>query len=563
MTSTDSSISDVEKLPKMITLPRRIALLILLCLVLLPGINHGIWRPDEPRVAGICAEMARTGDYCVPHLNGRPFLEKPPLYFACGALAGRLFGADKDVPYRVVSILFAVLTLILTFLIASKRDGPVTGILAACILASSWQFFHIARWIQVDIALVFGVTLAMYAYLKLVDKNKLMDSVILGLALGIAFMAKGLVGPVIVAAAVCTDLIRTKDISLILQSRPFPILLFMLVPVLPWLCGLYIRGGWPFVREVIVVNNIMRFLGTSEAVALGHQHGILYYFNHFPRDFLPWTFMFIPALVYSIRNFRDDRFISWFIGPFVLLCLASTKRGVYLVPLYPAAACMIAQWLSRGSLKRWEANLQNLTWIIAILGSALPLAGIFLGRPVLGIIMAFISLGFAICALKNKLLKEAKGLALVLVMCVALSSSMTIYFSYMKPKEDYLGFTRQVLEQAGTRQISILGSEEIFEGVLPLLSGRNFPVVDNPADINEPGLYVWADRHNKVLKQLKKAGRINVILEKDIGNKQARLAQIIPEIKSSCFPDGSTEKINETKYLMSGKRVAFGGKPYY
>lgn len=51
----------------------------------LPGFRHGLWRPDELRVAGICAEMARSHDFCVSHLNGRPFLEKPPLYFALGA----------------------------------------------------------------------------------------------------------------------------------------------------------------------------------------------------------------------------------------------------------------------------------------------------------------------------------------------------------------------------------------------------------------------------------------------------------------------------------------------
>ena len=91
--------------------------IISLCFFLIPGFNHGLWRPDEPRVAGTCAEMARTGDYIVPHLNGRPFLEKPPLYYAMGAVAGSILGDDKDYPYRVVSLLFghaSILTSMLT-----------------------------------------------------------------------------------------------------------------------------------------------------------------------------------------------------------------------------------------------------------------------------------------------------------------------------------------------------------------------------------------------------------------------------------------------------------------
>ena len=139
-----------------------IALAVLL-FFLLPGINHGVWRPDEPRVAGTCAQMARTGDYVVPQVNGTPFLEKPPLYYALGALSGSLLGVDWDVPYRLVSLLFALLTILVTCAMAVRKDGPVTGLAAGGILASSWGFLMLARWLQVAMVLVFGVTLAITA----------------------------------------------------------------------------------------------------------------------------------------------------------------------------------------------------------------------------------------------------------------------------------------------------------------------------------------------------------------------------------------------------------------
>ena len=95
--------------------------IVVLLFFLVPGINHGLWSPDEPRVAGTCAEMARTRDFVVPHLNGKPFLEKPPLYYAAGAVAGSLLGEDKDVPYRLVSLLISALTIIITFLMGTKE----------------------------------------------------------------------------------------------------------------------------------------------------------------------------------------------------------------------------------------------------------------------------------------------------------------------------------------------------------------------------------------------------------------------------------------------------------
>jgi hypothetical protein len=70
-------------------------------------------------------------------------------------------------------------------------------------------------------------------------------------------------------------------------------------------------GGWPFIREVILVNYIMRFTGSTEGAILGHQHGILYYGDALPMNMLPWTFLGIPAFVASMRSFRHDPYLSW------------------------------------------------------------------------------------------------------------------------------------------------------------------------------------------------------------------------------------------------------------
>ena len=117
----------------------------ILFLTLLPGIQHGLWRPDEPQVAGVCAEMAYQKDFVVPRLNGQPFLEKPPLYYALGAALGTVFGEDHDLSYRFVSIFFACLTLFITFRMVSMRSGIMSGLLASGVLASAWGFFRLAR----------------------------------------------------------------------------------------------------------------------------------------------------------------------------------------------------------------------------------------------------------------------------------------------------------------------------------------------------------------------------------------------------------------------------------
>ena len=100
---------------------------VVIAVTLLPGFNHGIWKPDEPLVAGISAEMARTKDFVVPRLNGEPFLEKPPLYYAVGALSGMVFGPENEGSYRMVSVMFGLLTLLTTFAIVRRRSVRTKG----------------------------------------------------------------------------------------------------------------------------------------------------------------------------------------------------------------------------------------------------------------------------------------------------------------------------------------------------------------------------------------------------------------------------------------------------
>ena len=41
----------------------------------------GLVGPDEPRYAWIARDMQETGDYITPRLYGKPWFEKPPLYY--------------------------------------------------------------------------------------------------------------------------------------------------------------------------------------------------------------------------------------------------------------------------------------------------------------------------------------------------------------------------------------------------------------------------------------------------------------------------------------------------
>jgi hypothetical protein len=164
----------------------------ILFLTLFPWIQHGLWRPDEPQVAGVCAEMAYQKDFVVPRLNGQPFLEKPPLYYALGAISGAIFGKN-DEPFLPPCLLLIRLPRPLHHVpygLHEERHHERT--LGSRCPREFVGFFRLARWIQVDMALVFSVTLSMYAYMRLSEKSRRRYAMLMGLGVGLSFMANNL-----------------------------------------------------------------------------------------------------------------------------------------------------------------------------------------------------------------------------------------------------------------------------------------------------------------------------------------------------------------------------------
>src|SRR5204863_5575085 len=51
--------------------------------------------PDEGLYATIAQEILNRRDWLIPHINGLPYLEKPPLYFWLTALTFWVFGPSE------------------------------------------------------------------------------------------------------------------------------------------------------------------------------------------------------------------------------------------------------------------------------------------------------------------------------------------------------------------------------------------------------------------------------------------------------------------------------------
>lgn len=342
-----------------------------------------LFNPDEPREAEMAREMLVSGDHVVPHLNGEPFLEKPPLFYWGVVTAYRLLGGPGETAARLVPALAGLLTVLLTYRMARDLLGARAALVAALVLLTAFQFFWIARRCLIDMPLTLAVLLVCFGFHRVATtapEERTVGALVVGaVGLAAALLLKGIVGAAIPGLAVVAWLLLRRDLRPLLGRGLVLAVVVAFVPVALWVLRLHEALGADAVREFVVVNNVMRFTGGA---AKGHDQPFWYYLPIVLGDFVPWAVLLPAALVAAFRRalgraaaaadaaaerevLRD--LLAWFLLPVVVLSIASTKRGLYMLPVYPAAAMLIAWWLCRATPRRgwlW------LLWCAAALGAA-------------------------------------------------------------------------------------------------------------------------------------------------------------------------------------------------
>ena len=117
-------------------------------------------KSDEGRYAEISREMAVSGDWVTPRLNGIKYFEKPPLHYWAGAAAFTLFG-EHEWAARLWSALTGLLGIALAWYVGRRLFGPAAGLYAAVALASSLMYVVVGHLNTLDM----GLTLFLFAVL--------------------------------------------------------------------------------------------------------------------------------------------------------------------------------------------------------------------------------------------------------------------------------------------------------------------------------------------------------------------------------------------------------------
>ena len=127
------------------------------------------WAPDEPRYAQVAQEMLHDGHWWYPHVNARPYPDKPPLYFWLAAAAGLPSGRVSEAAARVPSALAHLLLVALTFWLGRRLFGVEGAAISALALTTLWMEAWMARRACLDVLLSLCACAAIAAMLKAGD----------------------------------------------------------------------------------------------------------------------------------------------------------------------------------------------------------------------------------------------------------------------------------------------------------------------------------------------------------------------------------------------------------
>ncbi|MBX3027732.1 glycosyltransferase family 39 protein [bacterium] len=338
----------------------------------------------EPREAVVVQDLVAHDRWILPRRNGVDLPRKPPLFYWLGGATSRALGVVDERSVRLPSTVQSGLAALLVSGAAATTVGPIAGAAAGLILLSSFEWLRAATAARVDMTLTFGLTMAFVGLLLFERRQRALWLGLFYVGAAWATLAKGIPGLAIPALQVALLCARDRSLQPLRRLQPLRGLLFVLLVAGAWYAAATAQAGRAFLA-IVASENLVRIVGAKTA-SLGHAHGFGYLVGVLLLGLLPWT-LFLPSTAVALWRERagihrgDPRAFAllWAAAVFLPFAVASSKRGVYLLPLYPAVALLIGWWAQRV----WRGGtagaptrplLAAALWALAILCAVLAIA---------------------------------------------------------------------------------------------------------------------------------------------------------------------------------------------
>ncbi|MBP2632411.1 MAG: hypothetical protein H6Q70_3039 [Firmicutes bacterium] len=281
------------------------------------------------------------------------------MYFWLVVVAFKVFGVSEFAA-RLPSAFFGVICVVGVYLEVTKLLNERTGFISGLVLATSLEYFYLAKATVTDITLTLFLTGALLSYLR-------RQYYLFYVFSALATLTKGpidLLFPVAIVFIWMTIVHRFSELKY--MKIPQGIFIWSLV-TLPWYGVMYCIHGADFLEGFIGINNITRFI-TAEHAKTSEWY---FFMPILILGFFPWTALIFQAIKESlkIKGSSDHSMLVflniWAMFIFVFFSISNTKLVTYILPVYPPLAILVGWYLNH----HWEDyrfSGQGLIWPVLL-----------------------------------------------------------------------------------------------------------------------------------------------------------------------------------------------------
>jgi hypothetical protein len=311
-----------------------------------------------------------------------------------------------------------------------------------------------------------------------------------------------------------------------------------------WYVAAALKGGMPFVHKQILAENVFRFVHDA-AFREGHAHSFYYMEGALLMGFMPWTPLLLIVFVQASRRPRqiDSRLaylMVWFSVVLIFYNLPQSKRGIYLLALYPALAALLAIYVEAaarvldvsGRSIRWLAHAAAVIFVVAGVDGLLGLGMLAFAQHALELLLRslliadydfvpqlvlavaarpFVAMGLGVALIAVGILsthgqQTAERLCMTIIggtTCLALIANLFVVPAManaltLKP------FTQEAMNMVGTHTIGYMGA---LNYDVAYYAERNLPVVSIWSGPRPDYLIAWREEFMRLPPEVRQQFR--------------------------------------------------------
>jgi len=306
-----------------------------------------ITDPVESNYTQTAVEMLQSGDYVSPRIYGNYWYDKPAFFYWELIAAYKLMGVSEFAS-RFFPGVFGVLGLMMTYGFARKLYDRKTGLMAAGILGTCFEYWLLSKTVITDLTLFVFFNAVLIFFFWGYRTGQRNYYYLCYLFAGLATLDKGPIGLLLPGFVLTVFLCVRRDFKEFLYLRlPTGLVLYALVAG-SWYYMMYTIHGMDFINNFLGVHNFLR--------ATQSEHPIWdvwwYYTAIFFLGCLPWCWTLPAAIIKAVKKQRLPEIdvttgflLTWALVVNIFYQCMATKYTTYTLPALLPIAILIARYL--------------------------------------------------------------------------------------------------------------------------------------------------------------------------------------------------------------------------